>query len=91
MQVTIPKILSLAIALVYLVLSSVNLSAEAVSYCCVFLLIPLALIWFPDKLGRMTGYFLKGSYVTAESPPILLSIVGWFFLVGLPALFYFLP
>jgi hypothetical protein len=90
MQVTIPKILSLAIALVYVVLSLVNQSAGAASYCCMVLLLPLALIWFPDKLGSMTDYFMKGSYVTAESPPLLLSIVGWFFLVGLPVLFYFL-
>lgn len=90
MQVTIPRILSIAIALGYVVLFVVTQSGAAASYCCVVLLLPLALIWFPDKLGSMTDYFVKGSYVTAESPPILLSLVGWFFLVGLPLLVYFL-
>ena len=87
MQVTTPKRLSLAIALVYGVLLIVGQSAETAFKGCVCLLLPLALIWFPGELGNMTGYFLKGSYVNAESSPILLSTLGWFFLVGLPVLF----
>ena len=90
MQVTIAKLLSLVIALVYAVLLIVSQSAEAACKGCAVLLLPLALIWFPEELGSMTGYFWKGSYVNAESPAILLSILGWFFLVGLPVLFYFL-
>jgi len=90
MQVTIAKLLSLVIAMVYAVLLIVNQSAETACKGCAVLLLPLALIWFPEELGSMTGYFWKGSYVNAESPPILLSILGWFFLVGLPVLFYFL-
>jgi hypothetical protein len=48
---------------------------------------PLVLIWFPEQLGSAKGYFVKGSYVDSESPPILLSILGWLFLLGLPMLF----
>lgn len=88
MQVTFARLLSLLIALVYAVLLFSNQSAETAIKCCAFLFIPLALIWFPDELGGATGYFWKGSYVNAESPPILLSILGWFFLVGLPTLAY---
>lgn len=87
MRVTVPKLLSLAIALFYAVVFIINQSGGAAFYGCVVLLLPLALIWFPEQLGGMTGYFLKGSYVNAESPPILLSLAGWFFLVGLPVLF----
>ena len=92
MQVTIAKLLSLVIALVYAVLLIVNQDGvtETAFKGCAILLLPLALIWFPNELGNMTSYFWKGSYVNAESPPILLSIMGWFFLVGLPVLFYFL-
>ena len=90
MQTSTPRLLSLAIALVCVVLSLTEHSAGAALYASVVLMVPLALIWFPEKLGSMTGYFLKGSYVNAESPPTLLSIIGWLLLVGLPALFYLL-
>lgn len=90
MQITTAKILGLVIVLAYAVLLIVNQSAETAYKGCAFLLLPLVLIWFPEELGSMTGYFLKGSYVNAESPPILLSIMGWFLLVGVPVLLYFL-
>ena len=87
MQVTTAKLISLAIATIYVVSLGVTRSLEATVQFSMFLLLPLALIWFPEQLGRATGYFVKGSYVDSESPPILLSILGWFFLLGLPALF----
>jgi hypothetical protein len=90
MQITTAKLISLAIAVVYVVSLGVTRSLETTVQCSVFLLLPLALIWFPEQLGRATGFFVKGSYVDAESPPILLSILGWFFLLGLPALLVFL-
>ena len=55
---------------------------------CVVLLLPLALIWFPDELGSLTGYVGRGGNINTETPPILISIIGWLFLVGLPVLFY---
>lgn len=56
---------------------------------CVVLLLPLTLIWFPDELGSFTGYVGKGGNIDTETPPILVSIAGWFFLVGFPVLMYF--
>jgi hypothetical protein len=92
MRITIGKVLSLLIALIYAVIIVVTeggITASAFK-CCAALLLPLALIWFPEELGSMTGYFWRGSQVDAPSPAILISIFGWFFLVGMPALIYFL-
>jgi hypothetical protein len=92
MQVSISKLLSLMIALAYAVLLVVTQGGltETAFKSCAVLLLPLALIWFPDELGSMTGYIGRGGNIDTETPPILVSLMGWFFLVGLPVLFYFL-
>ena len=57
MQVTIGKILPLLIALGYLIAMIVHAGSITVDVVkgSVVLLLPLALIWFPDELGSMTG------------------------------------
>lgn len=47
---------------------------------------PLSFIWFPEYWGNYTG-FLRGQYVDQKSPPILISMMGWFFLVVFPLLY----
>lgn len=90
MQITIGKILSLLVAIGYAFAAVMEIGFTAdVFKCCAVLLLPLALIWFPDEIGGMTGYFRSG-YVNVQTPGIIVSIMGWFFLVGLPVLFYFL-
>jgi hypothetical protein len=54
------------------------------------LLLPLVLIWFPEELGSYTGLVTRGGQIDTETPPGLVSAMGWFFLVGLPVLVYFL-
>jgi hypothetical protein len=53
---------------------------------CIFLLGPLSLVWFPETWGNYTGYF-RGPYIDQKTPPALISIMGWIFLVGFPLLF----
>jgi hypothetical protein len=50
----------------------------------------LAMIWFPDVLGSYIGPVGRGRHVDQESPPELIAIAGWFFLVGMPAILYFI-
>jgi len=90
MQVTIGKIMSLLIGVGYATFAIMDGGVEGLK-CSAALLFPLALIWFPDEIGSATGYF-AGNFlrVDAETPPILISIMGWFFLVGLPVFLYFL-
>jgi hypothetical protein len=90
MQITIGKILGLLIVIGYVVLAIMaNGFTGDVFKCCVALLLPLAFIWFPEEIGSLTGYFKTG-YVNVETPAIMVSIMGWFFLIGLPVLIYFL-
>jgi hypothetical protein len=37
------------------------------------LLFPLALIWFPEEIGNLTGYFQTG-YVNVQTPGIIISL-----------------
>jgi hypothetical protein len=54
----------------------------------VALAFPLLLIWFPEPLGKYTGPIRHG-YIDQETPPGLIRAAGWFFLVGLPLIVYF--
>jgi hypothetical protein len=86
MQITIGKIISLLIAIGYVSLAYTHEGATGLKYSAL-LLLPLAFIWFPDEIGSVTGYFRTG-YVNVQTPAIMISIMGWFFLVGLPVLAY---
>ncbi len=91
MRVTWSKIAAIVVALVYVVLSVLDVVGSEttlweLTYLLV-LLIPLALIWFPEVLGSATG-FIGHRVVDHETPPWLVSAAGWFFLVGLPVLLW---
>jgi hypothetical protein len=47
-------------------------------------LLPLALIWFPEFLGGMTGWGTRAR-VDQPSPPRLVAAAGWVLLLGLTA------
>lgn len=92
MQITFAKILALLITLAYaaiFVVSAVagtHSTAEAVVRSCegcLVLMVPLALILFPEQIGAATGY-IGHSVIDAESPPVIVSAMGWIFLVAIP-------
>ena len=88
MQITFGKILGLLVAVGYVMLAIMAQGIHGMKYC-IGLLMPLAFIWFPDEIGELTGYFRTG-YVNVQTPGIIISFIGWFLLVGLPVLLYFL-
>lgn len=90
MRVTIGKTVSLVIAGGCVAFMVADGGVTGLGYSALILL-PLALIWFPDEIGNATGYLGDLTLrVDTPTPPILISIMGWFFLVGLPVLFYFI-
>lgn len=92
MPITIGRVLSLLVALAYLagaVVAEQRLSPAIVVFSAVVLL-PLGMIWFPDEVGSFTGYVGRGGYIDSDTPPYLVSALGWFFLVGLPCLLWFI-
>ncbi len=86
MQITFGRVLGLLIAITYVVIAIVCAGLTTGMRLCLMLLLPMALIWFPDELGNFTGYVGRGGNIDQESPPIAISMMGWFFLVGLPLL-----
>jgi hypothetical protein len=87
MQITTSKIASLVVAAIYVVVAIISEGGltQQVGVLCLTLLIPLVLIWFPEELGAFTGLAGRG-YINSESPALLVAVMGWFFLVGLPLL-----
>jgi hypothetical protein len=76
--------LLVAVCLLVFAVQSTTPTISALAVLCFALLIPLALIWFPEQIGGM-GWW--GTIpITGDSPPFLVSTIGWVFLVGLPVL-----
>jgi hypothetical protein len=85
MEITISKIVAVVIALGYAIAMVVNLGLSRAGGV-VLLIVPLGLIWFPEELGSYTGYFSRGSTIDTETPPFIVSGLGWLFLFlfGMP-------
>jgi len=82
MQVTDWKIIALLIALTNTVIIATFYPAEIIYGIlkgCLLSLATLPLIWFPDEIGGFTG----ARNIYTESPPIFVSIMGWFFLISM--------
>jgi hypothetical protein len=52
-------------------------------------IMPLSLIWFPEHWGNYTGFF-QGQYIDQKTPPVVISCMGWFFLIVFPLLLYWI-
>lgn len=81
--------LSLLIALLYLAVAYSARGGEAMLKLAMFLLLPLACIWFSEALGQYGGT-IRGQVMTSSTPPFLLCAGGWLVLVGIPLLVYLL-
>ena len=88
MKITLGKILSVGIAIGYSILA-IHWGGPRYWKWSLGLLLPLALIWFADAIGNLTGYY-KSGYVNVQTPAAIVSLIGWFFLVGVPILLYLL-
>ena len=44
----------------------------------------------PDDAKAVADAYGHGGYVDTETPPFLISFMGWFLLVGFPVIIYFL-
>lgn len=92
MKITAWKILSLVISAGYILASMffVHERAYVAIKLSLELLLPLAFIWFPEQFGNYVGYFGDGNYIDQRTPAIIVSAMGWFFLIGFPLLLYLL-
>jgi hypothetical protein len=84
-EITIGKLLALLVALgntAFLIATGNGFLASVLQGCAVSI-VPLVLIWFPEELGAFKGYVGRGGNINKETPPFLVSLMGWFFLIGL--------
>jgi len=81
----VSRIASLLIAVFYL---SLLISQEGVHGLLMglVLLLPLGLIWFPEQVGNAMGFIGRAGWVSAESPALLVSGIGWILLFGFPVI-----
>jgi hypothetical protein len=90
MQVTVARVVSLAIAAAYVVAGfALVKSWTFVLTVAAGTILPLALIWFPEFLGGLTGWGTKAP-IDRPSPPRFVAAAGWLLLLGLPMLVFLL-
>jgi len=76
----ISRIASLVIAIAYLILAYFAGGPEAVVKIGIYLILPLACIWYSDELGSCTGV-MRAQFINAESPGCLVAFGGWLLLL----------
>jgi hypothetical protein len=71
------RTISFFVACLYLALALLVGGLEAVLRTLMFLVLPLACIWFSDTLGGGTGLTFGGGYITKPSPGFVVRFLGW--------------
>jgi hypothetical protein len=86
MRRTVSRTVALVIAITYIVLAlTIEKTVSFAATVAAGAVLPLALIWFPDLFGGLTGWGTRAP-IDRPSPPVFVSFMGWFLLVGLPFL-----
>jgi hypothetical protein len=90
MEVTVYTLAALAVAVIEVIVAfALEKSWTFALTVAIGTLLSLALIWFPEFLGGMTGWGTRAR-VDQPSPPKLVAGMGWLFLLGLPMMALFL-
>jgi hypothetical protein len=86
MEITTSKLVSVAIAIGYAIAIVAKMGFTPHATIGLLLLVPLAFIWFPEEIGSYTGYVGRGNTIDTETPPFMVSGIGWLLLVlsGVP-------
>jgi hypothetical protein len=74
------RILSASLAVIYIVGAFVTGGGEASFKVLLFVILPLACIWFSEAMGGYTGPTTSGA-ITSPSPGVIVCILGWLLLL----------
>ncbi len=74
------RVISGLIGVIYLVVAFASGGAEPAFKVGMFLIFPLACIWFADAMGGYIGPTTNMA-ITSSSPPIIVCILGWLLLL----------
>jgi len=76
---------SAIVAIVYMILAYSRGGPPPAISCLLYLLLPMACIWFSEEMGEFTGVMGR-HYIDAKSPGCLVAFLGWVLLL-LPMFF----
>jgi hypothetical protein len=76
----ISRTLSTIIAITYLILAYLGGGGYSVLPIALFLVLPLACIWFSEEMGAFTGV-MRGQTITTKTPGCLVAFGGWLILL----------
>lgn len=74
------RLISGIIGLVYLVGAYLAFDGETAFKVGIFLILPLACIWFSDAMGGYTGVGMGRGAITSTTPGCLVAFGGWLLL-----------
>jgi len=74
------RIISLIIAISYLAIAFFGEGGEAFLSTLIFLILPLACIWFSEAMGGYTG-IMRGQTITSATPGCFVAFGGWLLLL----------
>ncbi|MFH1259182.1 MAG: hypothetical protein ABII74_05130 [Elusimicrobiota bacterium] len=74
------KLLSIIISAFYLFVSYLMGGPELFLKCIIFLIFPLAGIWYSNELGQFTG-IVRMHWVSNPTPGIFVEFAGWLLLL----------
>ena len=77
----ISRILSIVFALGYLTIALISGDPEIIFRVAMFLILPLACIWFGDEMGQYTGVAFGRGAITSETSGGFVVFGGWLLLV----------
>lgn len=84
MRMSWNRILSGLLAATYIVVALCGGGAEVAFKAALFVILPLACIWFSEAMGGYTGPSWRAA-ITAPTPGVFVCIAGWLLLL-LPAI-----
>ena len=76
----ISRILSAIIAIGYVIAAYFVAGGEEAFKFGIFLVLPLACIWFSDEMGSFTG-IMRGQAISTKTPGCLVALGGWLLLI----------
>lgn len=77
----INKILSAIIAGAYIGIAYFTDGGETAFRFGMFLIVPMACIWFGDSMGGYAGGTMRGQYISSTTPGCLVVAGGWLLLI----------
>jgi len=77
------KYIAAGISIIYLLLAGIYGGGAVFIRMFLFLLLPMACIWFSDEMGGVTGVRMRmiGPRITQPSPGCMVKFMGWVLLL----------